>query len=639
MIGVVVGALVNLGIYLAQNWEEVKAWVGNLGTTIKTFFTVTLPGFFKGLPETISKKWNEAIEPLKNFDWKQFGYDMGKKTGEAVKKICESFKKFFTQTLPDVWKKVKESFKTFFAVTLPKFFTETIPEFFTTVKDGFVTFFTETLPDALSDIGEWFVDVGTAIWDGIVEGWNAAIKAVKDLISGFVQGFKDALGIHSPSTVFRDQVGKFIAEGILDGILAPFKKIGQWVMDNIVNPIQDVVKKNPIKQGIELVKDKWETVKSWVGNIPVLDQGIKLVKDKWETVKGWIGNIPTLDQYIQLLKDKWTTVKGWIGNIPTLDQLIKLAKDRWNTVKEWIGNIPVLDQGIKLVKSLWTTVANWIGNIPVLNQAIGLAKSAWSTVSSWVSNHLGGAVNKGIGLATSGWSTVASWVQNKIGGSVSVTVNLLRGWAGTIKNWLGFEGGGVITNKGVTFCANGGVFDGKIPMYANGTNAPSHGSLFVAGENGAEMVGHIRGRTEVMNRFQLADVMYNAMIGGMSPFADAMVRQMATGVNAIIRTVLVGANMVNANYATQASYDPSSMLSQSVYDDSSAARRASEGSMYADMRDFYRDYVEPTLKEIASDTKRQADKEEQTIVQIGNRVITDAVEKQHNANGYKFATI
>ena len=29
---------------------------------------------------------------------------------------------------------------------------------------------------------------------------------------------------------------------------------------------------------------------------------------------------------------------------------------------------------------------------------------------------------------------------------------------------------------------------------------------------------------------------------------------------------------------------------------------------------------------------------EQTIVQIGNRVITDAVEKQQNANGYKFAT-
>ena len=37
-------------------------------------------------------------------------------------------------------------------------------------------------------------------------------------------------------------------------------------------------------------------------------------------------------------------------------------------------------------------------------------------------------------------------------------------------------------------------------------------------------------------------------------------------------------------------------------------------------------------------TEKQADKEEQTIVEIGGRRITDAVEKQQSANGYKFAT-
>ena len=54
------------------------------------------------------------------------------------------------------------------------------------------------------------------------------------------------------------------------------------------------------------------------------------------------------------------------------------------------------------------------------------------------------------------------------------------------------------------------------------------------------------------------------------------------------------------------------------------------------MRDFYKEYVEPTLKEIASDTKRQADKKEQTIVQVGNRTINDAVVTQQKANGYSF---
>lgn len=688
LIGVVVGALVDLGIYLAQNWDDVKDWIKNVGGSIKTFFTETVPGFFKELPGKISEGWKKAIQPIKDFDWKQFGYDCGKNVGEFVKKVGESMKKFFTQTLPDVWKKVKESFKTFFTDTLPKFFTETIPEFFTTVKESFVTFFTETLPEALSDIGKWFKDVGQAIWDGICEGWNTAIQAVKDFVSGFIQGFKDALGIHSPSTVFRDEVGKFIAEGILEGILAPFKKIGQWVMDNIVDPIAEVVKKNPIKQGIELVKKGWDSVKTWIGNIPTLDQAIKLVKEAWNSVKEWIGNIPILNQGIQLVKHLWSTVKGWIGNIPTLEQGIKLVKSAWNSVKEWIGNIPVLEQGIKLVKSLWTTVknwvgdipvldqgiklvksawtsvktwignipvldqgiklvksawttvANWIGNIPVLNQAIGLAKSAWSTVSAWVSNNMGNAVNKAIGLAKSGWDTVAKWVSDRIGGSVSVTVNLLKGWAGTIKKWLGFEDGGVMTDKGVLFNAGGGIYNRGIPMYAGGTNkAPNHGSLFVAGENGAEMVGHIKGRTEVMNRFQLADVMFNSIVGGMSPFTEGMIRQLAVSANGVINAVLVGANMVSDNLATPGSYDPSNTLVDYMYDGTAQARRASEGSMYADMRDFYRDYVEPSINRMVTATERQADKEEQTVVQIGGRTITDAVERQQSANGYKFATV
>ena len=686
LIGVVVGALTDLGIYLYQNWDDVKAWVGNVGGTIKKFFTETVPGFFKDLPGKIKEGWNKAIQPIKDFDWKQFGYDVGQKVGGAVKKICEAFKKFFTQTLPDVWKKVKESFKTFFTKTLPTFFTETIPEFFKTVKEGFVTFFTETLPEALSDIGEWFVDVGQSIWDGIVEGWNTAIKAVKDFVSGFVQGFKDALGIHSPSTVFRDEVGKFIGDGILEGILGVFKKIGQWVMDNIVTPIQNVVKNNPIKQGIELIKsgwdtvkkwigeiptldqaiqlikNGWETVKTWIGNIPVLSQAISLIKSGWSTIKNWIGNIPTLDQAIQLIKSGWNTVKTWIGNIPTLDQAIQLIKHGWTTVRNWIGSIPTLDQAIKLIKSGWTTVANWIGSIPVLNQAIKLLKSGWTTVANWIGSIP--VLSQGIKLVKSGWSSLSRWIgtassvgislwkngwssiSSFVGTSVSVGISLFKsGWS-SIKKFFGLENGGILgANGGVKIFGSGGIISGQrfwnaIPKYANGTTR-AHGSLFVAGENGEEMVGHVNGTTEVLNRFQLGQIMYSSIVTGMNQFGGYFGRlnsHLSTCTNAVIRTILTEFDVLNANYATQMSYDPSNALSRTVYDDSSAARRSSEGSMYADMRDFYRDFVEPSVNRMVAATEKQADKEEQTIVEIGGRRITEAVEKQQNANGYKFAT-
>jgi hypothetical protein len=54
------------------------------------------------------------------------------------------------------------------------------------------------------------------------------------------------------------------------------------------------------------------------------------------------------------------------------------------------------------------------------------------------------------------------------------------------------------------------------------------------------------------------------------------------------------------------------------------------------MEVFYHNYVEPTLVSIANDTKRQADKNEQTIIKIGNKTITDAVTTQRRANGYAF---
>ena len=54
---------------------------------------------------------------------------------------------------------------------------------------------------------------------------------------------------------------------------------------------------------------------------------------------------------------------------------------------------------------------------------------------------------------------------------------------------------------------NGGAFYGgkwhDIAQYATG-GVPNHGSLFMAGDAGAEIVGHVGGRTEVLNQSQIA---------------------------------------------------------------------------------------------------------------------------------------
>ena len=54
------------------------------------------------------------------------------------------------------------------------------------------------------------------------------------------------------------------------------------------------------------------------------------------------------------------------------------------------------------------------------------------------------------------------------------------------------------------------------------------------------------------------------------------------------------------------------------------------------MEKLYKTYIEPKLNQIADDMKRQADKQEQTIVQVGNRTIAEAVTTQRQADGYVF---
>ena len=398
-----------------------------------------------------------------------------------------------------------------------------------------------------------------------------------------------------------------------------------------------------VQQAIALAKDKWSSVKEWIGDMPPLSQPVQLAKYLWSSVKSWIGNIPVLSQGIQLVKRLWTTVKNWVGDIPTLDQRIQLVKHLWTTVKNWIGNIPTLDQRIQLIKHLWTTVKAWIGDIPVLNQAIKLIKQGWSTVAGWIGNIP--AVSQAISLAKSGWDTVSSWVSKSLGSAVSIGVSLFKSGWNSIKEFFGLSSGGYDTGHGFKLFANGGYVNGGrsgywgIPAYGNG--GITHGSLFVAGEAGTEMVGRIGGQTEVLNQSQIKLAMRSAVISGMSaftPILSAINSNIVTCSNAVINSVITGAQVLYNGIENVDTYDPTSTLSNTTYEDAVTAysKGVNDENMYSSMRDFYREFVEPTLKDIAADTKRQADKEENINVKVGNRDITRAVDIQREANGYSF---
>lgn len=95
----------------------------------------------------------------------------------------------------------------------------------------------------------------------------------------------------------------------------------------------------------------------------------------------------------------------------------------------------------------------------------------------------------------------------------------------------------------VSYTALGGIFNNgfwsKIPQYAGGT-ANAHGSLFLAGEAGPEVVGHVNGRTEVLNKSQIAAAIYMAVRAAMGEYFIA-------AMSAVIQTIVNSANSINTN--------------------------------------------------------------------------------------------
>ena len=82
----------------------------------------------------------------------------------------------------------------------------------------------------------------------------------------------------------------------------------------------------------------------------------------------------------------------------------------------------------------------------------------------------------------------------------------------------GAASGGVIQNGRLTRFESGGIINNgfvrKLPHYAGGST-DAHGTLFVAGEAGPEILGHIGGRTEILNQSQLAATMFSAVRAAM----------------------------------------------------------------------------------------------------------------------------
>lgn len=194
-------------------------------------------------------------------------------------------------------------------------------------------------------------------------------------------------------------------------------------------------------------------------------------------------------------------VEGWYGTPESalgIDNLTVDATPKWDKYSNGIYGYLNIDDLSTTVKIKTQTAWDYFGK--TIKQYLGL-----NDLSTTVKVKLK-ATGKGVEL------------QQTTGGSGG-------GWKLVTR-----AAGGAIDRLGrVSNFANGGI----INAYAGGTTN-AHGTMFLAGENGPEIMGHVGGRTEILNRSQLAATMYSAVRNAMSGVTlEANFNNVDTGANSV----------------------------------------------------------------------------------------------------------
>ena len=629
LIGLAVGLITDGILLVREHWAEITNFLEN-------FFTVTIPKMWKNftnwlgkLPREISKFFSNLWKPIKEFDWYGLGKDMGTWFGNAVKDAIH----FVTVSIPNWFKEtleaVKSTFKTFFTVTLPDFFTKTIPSLWKTITDSFKSFFTKTLPEALSDIGGWFVDVGISIWDGIKEGWDSCVKAVKDFVSGFVDGFKEALGIHSPSTVFAE-IGTNIVDGLLNGIKGFTNMMGtvkQWGASVVEWFLKGKDGKNIIDHFLEMggsivsgfgnkIRGTYTSVKS---KITTWASGVK----EWFT-SGSFGNVnfSTFSTYAN------STIEGFRNRISTSYTNVKNSVTVWaSKIREWFtsnsfGGV----NGTAFAEYARTIIDNFKYKVSSTYTSVKSSITTWaSSIKSWFT----GTVSSGnfAGYA----NDIINGFKNKISSGYTSVKSSIQTWASSVKSWF--------TNT-VSYSSFYSVASDVVNGFKNGI-----GNLYSTCKNtisswGGSIIRWFKDKLDVNSPSRVfRDIgMYtvqgfnNGIMGNRNSTQSVMAKwfdsfmvnvpQLALAVDTSAIESL-GSRTMQA-YAVRTAVQGN--YTHSFVDDDS--------SMYEIVRSAVLNALNQS--DMSENMQIQANKKEQTIVQIGNRTVNDAVVTQQKANGYVF---
>lgn len=312
-IGNTIGEAFNTGLDLANSfldntkWDEVGKFIGDGANGAVNIVNWTGIGHF------IAQKWNAIFatigEAARTFDWSNFGKSLsdslnqfisdfnwsenGARLGDLVKGLLDTLIQFLENTN---WQELGNGIADFIGSIDWSGILTRLAEGIGAALGGLAALLWGLIEDAWKTAVNWWKD--TAFEDGhfTIEGLfkgiadalsNIGTWIIDHIFTPFITGFKEAFGIHSPSTVMAEQ-GGYIMDGLLNGVTDKLQSVLDFfgdLKDKIVDKFSDVGEWFGDKFGAarKAVTDNFSDIGTW------FDRRKADIQNAQSSISTWFG--------------------------------------------------------------------------------------------------------------------------------------------------------------------------------------------------------------------------------------------------------------------------------------------------------------------------------------------------------------
>lgn len=192
---------------------SIIGFIVNLGIKFIEFTTTDIPNFVQSFISWISQLPGQFWTYITDIIGKvaEFALNLISKGYEAGSNFVSSIISFVTGLPGQIWNVLSNAIGKVaeFVVKMGSKGIEAAKSLWNGIVDTLVG-----LPGKMADIGKNIVE---GIWNGIKNAKDWLLSKIGDFANGVVDGIKGFFGIHSPSKVMRDAIGKFLPPGIAVG--------------------------------------------------------------------------------------------------------------------------------------------------------------------------------------------------------------------------------------------------------------------------------------------------------------------------------------------------------------------------------------------------------------------------------------